>query len=120
MIILYVLLATLALWVFFIITTKVADGAKSRKDLNKFQLVLVYTFVVFDVVYNYSYGALLFWEFADRERKTLTARLRWILLSGNYHEEEKRYRLALFMCKYMVSPWDFNHCGMGFGDEQEY
>jgi len=108
-----ILIATLALWVSFIVLMKIVDDTK-REDLNWFQKIAVILFVVFDVVYNYTYGAILFWEFADNDHKTLTSRLKHILLSGFYDEDEWRFKLALFMCKYMISPWDPGHCGMGF------
>lgn len=110
-----VISATIILWLFFIITSKVADGAQSRDDLNLIQKVFVFAFVVVDVLYNYTFGSILFWEIADNDRKTLTARLKHILHSGFYKKYEWRFRLALFMCKYMISPWDWNHCGLGFG-----
>lgn len=107
--------ATLALWLAFIVTVEIADGARSRDDLNWFQTIAVYVFVIFDVAYNYTYGAILFGELAHKDRKTLTARLKYILHSGHYSESGWRFRLALFMCKYMISPWHFNHCGLGLG-----
>ena len=113
------------MWVFFIITTKVIDDATKLSELNLFQKVFVLAFVAVDVLYDFTFGKVLFWEFTDKRTKfyrgkgkiTLTARLKHILLSGEYYADEWRYILARFMCKYMVSPWDFNHCGMGYGDE---
>jgi hypothetical protein len=121
--ILLVLKATLVLWMFFIVTTKAIDDANKLSDLTVFRKVFVVAFVIFDVLYDLTFGKILFWELTDSRVKfyrgkgkiTLTARLKSILLSGEYKETEWRYILALFMCKYMVSPWDFNHCGMGYG-----
>jgi len=114
----FIIISTLILWLSFIAVTKIVDDASSRDDLNIFQKAAVFVFIVFiDVPHNYTVSSIIFWELADNDRKTLTARLKHILRSGLYEEDEWRFKLALFMCKYMISPWHFNHCGMGFGDD---
>ena len=98
-VILFVFLFTLILWLSWIALTKIVDDARSRKDLNKFQMAAVFVFAVFiDVPHNYTAGTILFWEFADNDRKTLTLRLMHILHSGLYDEDAWRFKLALFMC----------------------
>lgn len=110
-IIIGLLIATIDLWVWFAITTRVADGAKSRKQLNKFQLVFIYFFAAKDVFYNYTWGSLLFLEFASNDRKTLTARLKHIL-NTEFENPTWRFHLAVFLCKYMIEPIDFGHCNL--------
>ena len=65
-------------------------------------------------------GFRVWWH--DKKRLTLTWRMYSILLdraeafnSGRTEFsllEQWRFYLALYMCKYMVEPWDFNHCGL--------
>jgi len=110
-----ILLSTIALWLAFITTAKIADDANSREDLNTFQCICVVLFLIVDVLYNYTYGAVLYLEFASNKRKTLTARMKHLLHKTDDTEfMDKYYRkpLARFMCKYMVEPWDYNHCGL--------
>jgi len=121
--ILTVISGTLLLWVFFIVTTKVVGDAEKLSDLTLWKKIFVLAFVIGDAAYDITLANILFWKFTDNRvnwyrgkgELTLTSRLKFILLTGEYQETEWRYKLALFMCKYMVSPWDFNHCGMGFG-----
>ena len=101
--------ATIALWIFFIATAKVAQKANSREDLSPFQYLFVVCFLIADVIYNYTYGAVLFLEFASNDRKTLTARLKHYLRT---EPESWRGKLSLFMCKYMIEPWDAGHCSL--------
>ncbi len=104
-----VFLATVGLWLFFIITAKVANGAKSRAELNWFQYSVAVLFLIADVIYNFTYGAVLFMEPASMKRKTFTARLKYYLLT---EPDSWRGKLAAFMCKYMIEPWDFGHCAL--------
>lgn len=108
----WILIATLDLWFWFAITVMVANGATSRSELNSFQRAFVNFFLVRDAIYNYTAGTILFWEFADNDRKTLTARVTHILHSGLYYEDEWRFKLALFICKYMIEPIHFGHCAL--------
>ncbi len=110
----WILPATIGLWLFWIVVASVAEkyGSKSQ---NPFVMMLYTAFVIVDVGYNFTFASVLFLELASLKRKTLTARLKFILLSGDYSEDEWRFKVALFMCKKMISPWQWNHCGMGFG-----
>ena len=102
-------ITTLILWVFFIATAKVSKGAEQLSDLNVFKQLFVITFVTFDVLYNIVYGSILFLQLPSLRRgeKTLTARLK-----KNIKNEGNSWRgkLSIFMCKYMIEPWDVGHC----------
>lgn len=110
-----IILASIALWVFFIVAATLKEKILDKERhpiLEAIALFVGFWFVVVDVIYNYTYGALLFMEMASGRRKTLTARLKHILHSGEYQSDSWRYRLAVFMCKYMIEPWDFGHCAL--------
>jgi len=113
--ILDIFIATVILWLFFIAVATVKNKFfdKNHPFVLKVPMYLFgLIFLISDVAYNYTYGSIAFWEFADNKRKTLTARLKHILHSGLYDREEWRFRLALFMCKRMIEPWDYEHCAL--------
>ncbi len=103
--------ATLILWLFFISVTRITEKGDTWETLSLFEKIYVGSFLVADVLYNFTFGAILFLEPASMDRKTLTARLKHILHSVGY-KGTWRHKLASFMCKYMIEPWDFNHCGL--------
>lgn len=109
------LLATFALWIGFIIFATLKEKVLD-KDYHIAIKVPAYAFgiafLVGDVGYNYTFGSVLFWELASRDRVTLTKRLRHILHSGLYLETSWRFKRAHFMCKYMIEPWDLGHCAL--------
>jgi len=100
------------LWLFFIATMAVVDDAE-WENLNLVQKIFVALFVIYDVLWNFTGGSIMFLEFADMDRKTLTERLKHILHSGEYEETEWRFKLAIFMCRYLIEPHDFGHCRLG-------
>ena len=106
----FVIGATFLLWVLFVITMKVVGDADEWDELSLPQKIWVGFFAAVDVLHNFTAGSILFWEFADWERKTLTERMKHILHSGQYSENEWRFKLAVFICKYLAEPWDFGHC----------
>ena len=107
---------TLILWVSFIALTRIVDTEKDKwETLNILQKVAVAAFVIVDVVHNYTAGTILYLEMAHPDRKTLTARMKELIHKRSDKKKIDKYwrkPLALFMCKYMVEPWDFNHCGL--------
>lgn len=106
------LAASLDLKAAFAITIRVVGEERDYRKLNLFQKLWAAKFIIRDVVYNFTWGSLLFWEFASWERKTLTERLKHILHSGEYEETDKRFRLALYLCKYWIEPEDPGHCAL--------
>lgn len=104
-----ILVSTFILWLFFIALTAIVDDkTKQLSDLSLIKRILVIAFVVFDVIYNFTIGTLIFLELPSLKRKTLTLRLRYILFTKA--EWEWRFKLAYFMCKYMIEPFDWGHC----------
>ena len=110
-----ILLATLVLWIGFIAITKIVDEKDEEwSDLDLFEKVAVTVFIVGDVVYNFTYGTVVFLEFGSLKRKTLTARLKEIVTrqDNEFLDQYWRKPIAMFMCKYMIEPWDFGHCAL--------
>lgn len=106
------ILATFALWMMFIPVANLVNrhNEKPYTGLRYYIiLVFVYIFVLIDVIYNYTYGALLFLEFADNDRKTLTSRLKHYLRT---EPDSVRGKMAYFICAYMIEPWDAGHCSL--------
>jgi len=109
------MIATVVLWIAFIAITKIVDDKDhSWNDLDLVEKMAVFVFIVMDVLYNFTYGTLLFMEWPSLNRKTLTARLKDILSRDDTEFLDEFYRkpLAKFMCKYMIEPWDFGHCAL--------
>jgi hypothetical protein len=121
MILLYLLIATLGLWALFIPMANLKNAYEDRYHAGTLvwwkqypTLAFLYFFVTVDVIYNYTYGAMLFMQPAHRDRKTLTSRLKHYLRT---EPDSVRGKMAYFFCRYMISPWDWNHCGMGNYDK---
>ena len=111
-----ILLSTLYLWIFFIFVSRFiwyADKVGGRSNVPKPIRMVAYPiialFIAMDIAYNYTYGALLFLEPANSGRKLFTARLKHYI---KYSRNTWRGSLAVWMCKHMIEPWDFNHCGL--------
>lgn len=62
----------------------------------------------YDVVYNYTWGSLVFWQFPRSGEWTFTQRLQRLVKDTGW-----RSVLARLTCRYLVEPWDAYHCGMG-------
>ena len=89
---------------------------KIRKPLL---YILGVPFIILDVIFNIIYGTIMFIELPDfknahfKHMPTFTERC-----SKHLHNEwEKedhtwRFKLAKFICHYMLEPWDYNHCGL--------
>lgn len=108
----FILISTLALWIAFIMLTRIVGDARTRRELNFIQRIAVYVFVAGDILYNLGPGAVLFLEPSRGFHETLTMRMKRILHSGDYRESSWRFKLAYFICRYMVEPWDFGHCAL--------
>ncbi len=110
----YLIPATMLLWIFWIVVARLMEEF-GKKTQNPFVLMVYSVFYIFDVLFNVVYGSIGFLQLPRFKQLTLTARLKNILLSGDFQETEWRFKVALFVCKKMISPWEWNHCGMGFG-----
>lgn len=109
------IVASLALWVFWIATANTVS-AHRRRNYTGFKLKalkgLVYTFIAVDVVFNVTYGTIVFQRLPTLKTLTLTDRLKDILHEQPY---SWRWEVAHFVCRRMISPWDWNHCGLDSG-----
>jgi len=97
---------------------------KSKIDkMPQIVKIFAYTFAAFaflyDVAFNIVFGTILFLEWPDfksahaKYLPTLSERLKGILRGErNAPPYGTRWNIALFMCKYMIEPWDKNHCGL--------
>ena len=110
-----IVISTLILWLAFISVTKVVDEKDEHwTDLRTFEKIYVGAFVIIDVLHNFLIAPFIFLEPASMQRKTLTARLKDILSrqDNEFMDQYWRKPIALFMCKYMIEPWDAGHCGL--------
>ena len=107
--------------VFFIMWVVLAEFVlEHRAHLKEHNLViqgLIYLygfcFIVVDILYNYTFGTIIFWQFTKSGDRTLSQRLRTILRTEV--SDSWRWKLAYFVCRYLITPWDFNHCRIGLG-----
>lgn len=108
MIILQTISASLVLWVLFIVF---ATAKRKRSENMFFEAVfaiIAVPFAVIDSLLNIVYGSIIFLQFPHYKRLTLTARLIYILSEKNGW----RYKLASFICKRMIEPWEQGHCAL--------
>lgn len=108
--------ALIILWVLFInVMWLKYNKEKIPKILHKPLYAIAFVGLIYDILFNLIFGTVLFWElpvFKDKRGKfhipPLTSRMRRILISG----QGWRWGLAYFLCRYVVEPWDPNHCGL--------
>lgn len=67
-----------------------------------------YTVFILDIIWNIIFGTVLFMQLPHKDRLTLTHRMKYILIT----DDGWRFKLAHFICKYIIEPWDWNHCGL--------
>lgn len=107
-----VAIATFVLWLLFIPAANLVNRHKQGK-LNETETLLgkiyVYSFLVVDVIYNFTYGSLLFMDWPPKGKTTLTARLKHYLRT---EPASWRGELSYVMCRYLIEPWDMGHCAL--------
>ncbi len=100
------------LWLLFIPTGLLLTRHR-KKSLTGVRLWLSYlwgiAFVFIDVIVNYTSMTYAFLQLPDENRKTVTARLKHYI---HDHPGTVRARLALWMCRYLIEPWDYDHCAL--------
>ena len=107
-------LYTTLLWLFFIAAANVKNMYE-KALLSPLQRTLakpfVYAFFVCDVLYNVSYGSLLYLEMPHPKRLTLSQRIQAILRRRKKSNLDKYWRkpIGKFMACYMINPWDAGH-----------
>jgi len=99
------------MWIVMADVQEYTDKSKYPAYIHMPALFYAIVFYIVDVVYNYTIGSLIFWQLPRRGNHTLTERLTWML----HNTGGWRWDLAYFICKYFISPWDYNHCGLGLG-----
>lgn len=111
MIILEIFVASIFLWLFFIAMANVQKyrGKGYNPVVQALAHLFTFVFAVFDIVLNIVYGSIVFMQLPHWKRLTLTARLKYILYK---QEMGWRWKLADFVCRRMIEPWDYNHCGL--------
>ena len=116
----FVIASHFALWLLWIMAAGVIERYKKRPFTGlKLRLAQVFLgfFWVVDVYVNLAASTVLFlqlppvgpldelWE--RKYRLTLTHRLKYNITQGGW-----RGNLALWMCRYLVDPWQPGHCGL--------
>lgn len=85
---------------------------KRKEQIPKWLLYPLYGIVaiglVVDVLFNLVYGTIMFMQWPSYKRLTLTARLKHII--DFQPKDSRRFKLAIFLCKYLIEPWDAGHC----------
>lgn len=106
-----IFIASIVLWLFFIVTTSVQKFRVKGNHpiIQAIANFISFFFVIFDVIFNVTYGSIAFLQWPHYKRLTLTARLKYILTEPVHGW---RWALALFVCTKMIEPWDYNHCGL--------
>jgi len=113
--VIYWLLATFFFWFIFATLMRIRDR-RERYDTDQWQYwaltILGYVLLIpgypYDVIYNLTYGTLMFWQTPRKWEWTFTARLQRCV-----HLVTWRGQLARFFCRYLIEPWSSDHCGQG-------
>lgn len=107
MIFLYVFLSALIFWLIFVNVMIAKDNRENiPKIFHPFLILFAVFGLVYDVVFNLILGTIIFLELP--KEWTLTHRMQRLLLTDDTY----RFKLALFVCRKLVEPWDPDHCGL--------
>jgi len=104
-------IASIFFWLVYILTMKMLSGERDFKKMSVIKKLVAGVALGIDVVYNYTYGTLLFLDFPIG-KYTFTARLKDYVKT---QPTSWRGKLSDFICRTMVSPYDYDHCGLGYG-----
>lgn len=110
------LIATFILW-FMFVNVMFVKNTLLEKYQDGWQRKLIYIiggpfFVVgylYDVIFNITYGTLMFLQLPKADALTLSTRMKNLIKN---EPDSWRGKFAIFICKYLVEPWDPNHCGL--------
>ena len=102
---------SLLLWLFFIATANVVKYTSKQTPMIKRAPATVFTllFIVGDVIFNVTYGSIVFLQLPHYKRLTLTERLKYNLV---VYSDSWRGKLSYWICRRLVEPWDQHHCGL--------
>ena len=100
------ILASIVLWLAFITICNLYPHLKhDHAGVVKYAInAFLGIFLVLDTLFNIIYGSILFLELP--KEWVLTMRLRRHIKNGMGW----RYRLSVFICEYLIEPWDVGHC----------
>lgn len=110
----FIFVASFVLWVLYVWV--MVWKAKAERDPKRKWLAYLLGYpaamigIVIDVAYNLTIACLIFWD-SPREL-TLTSRLqRYIQQKVGYGRlDVYRFRLAYWICRRLLHPWDGDHC----------
>ena len=104
-------IASVILWLAWIVfaNTRHYIGKDYAPPIQAIAHLFSVIFLVLDVAFNFTYATVLFMQLPSFKRPTLTQRMKRILRDEPINW---RWKLADFVCRRMVEPWDFNHCGL--------
>lgn len=109
----------IGLWILFANLVTIKNKYEDTMPMwgqHLFRYFVALPFIILDVLFNIVYGTVMFlrlprgrgwkgWTFTERCS---------LILEEEWSSENKswRFKLALFICHYMLEPWDYNHCGL--------
>jgi hypothetical protein len=115
-------LSAVILWAYFVVVMylkKKHDDGKIPKWLYYIIVPFVAVGYLLDVAFNIVFGTMMFRQlpkFKEAKRPyfpTLSQRL-YEILNGErgIPKDSFRWKMAFYICKYGIEPWDKNHCGL--------
>ena len=101
------------LWVLWIIVASVRPHLTHGHNplIEGVIHLLSFVFVAYDVIFNYTWGSIIFQELPSGGRHTLSQRLQHIIKTESI--DSWKWKLSMFACKYMIEPWEPGHCRLG-------
>jgi len=103
------ILAAIILWFLFInVMTWKKYKDKIPEWVLPFLYVVVYIAYAWDIIFNILFGSIIFMQVP--KHATLSARLSYNLVA--LEPETWRWKMSYFVCRYIIEPWDWNHCGL--------
>lgn len=101
------LISFLALWIGFVnVMTWKHNKHKIPQWLQYLLWPIAAAVYCLDVVFNWAFASIIYFEL-PRE-PTLSERMRRHIIT----RDDWRFKLSVWTCKYLVEPWDWNHCGL--------
>lgn len=110
------IVATFILWILFVnvmyiknvLLIKYPIGIKNA-TIKGIGTILLLVGFPYDIIFNITFGSVIFWELPHKDRLTLSSRLSYIIKT---EPTSRRGKTAIWFCKYLIEPWDPNHCGL--------
>ncbi len=108
------------LWVFFVnVMWLKANIDRIPKWTKPFAWAFAIIGYLYDILFNIFIGTIMFVQLPDFAgvpyyAPPLTHRMRKILKEARTETllEKYRFYLAMLLCRYLVEPWDPDHCGL--------